>query len=132
MPSETRTIFFEQDELADAVNAYRDPEGRPLSRGKLQSIDVGAPGGDRASLRYITEAGIVELGLTFFELTELLASRCGALGIPLPRKGRKRLVPADGGIAMIVRLSDKSGVAFEEEMTRIEALARIGGRVAFA
>lgn len=130
MPSETRTIFFEQDELIDAANAYRDAAERPLSRGKLTEVRAEPAAFDRIVLRYITDAGNAEVALSYAQMTELLIRRCKELGIPLPRLGRKHIIPADDGMALVVRLSDKSGVAFEREMARLEGLARLGAPMA--
>ncbi len=124
MISETRTIYFEQDDLLEAVGAHRNPDGSTLSRGKL--VDVRAELGveDRIVLRYITDRGASEVMLSYEDMAEVLILRCKPLGIPMPRRGRKHIAPADGAIALIVQLSERFGEAFDDDMARMEAMTR--------
>jgi len=130
MPSETRTIYFDQADLQTAVAQYPERDRVAPPRGRLVEV-IAEPGRiDIVALCYITEVGREEIYMSYAQFMDVLIRYCGSLNIPLPRRGQKHILANGDSIAMVVRLSQKSGDAFVEEMQKIEAIARREGMFA--
>lgn len=131
MPSETRTIYFDQDDLRDAVTGYPEQGRLSPSRGRLDEIAADPSRINIVTIRYITEAGREEMFLSYAAMLDVLIHYCRVQAIPLPRRGLKQLVPNGTSIALVVRISEKTGADLVEEMQKLESLAsRHGGFVA--
>lgn len=127
MPSETRTIYFDQADLQNAVAQYPERDRVAPARGRLVEV-VAEPGRiDIVSLRYISDFGREEIYLSYAQFLGVLIHACGLLSIPLPRRGQKHILANGDSIAMVVRISEKSGDEFVEEMQKIEAIAYRSG-----
>lgn len=127
MPSETRTIYFDQAELQNAVAKYPERDRVAPTHGRLVEV-VAEPGRiDIVSLHYITDVGREEIYMSYAQFLGVLIHSCGLLSIPLPRRGQKHIMANGDSIAIVVRISEKSGDAFVEEMQKIEAVARGSG-----
>lgn len=130
MISETRTIFFEQDDLMAAVLGYPGLAKFAPPRGHLVAVVCDPAAIDRVVLRFITDAGADERVRSYAQAVEIMVAYCGAVGIPLPRRGQKHIAPNGDGAALVVRLSERSGDAFLSDMERIEAVSRRPGFLA--
>jgi hypothetical protein len=110
MPIETRTIFFDQDELIQASFAHCLRQDMGLPSGRLVRIEASPEAID--SIPLIIDSNDHEkpdIVLTFSEMAAALISHRSGAGIPLPRYSRKRLTPAGEGMALIIRLPEFAG-----------------------
>lgn len=130
MISETRTVYFEQPDLVAAVDSFSKRDGYAPTRGNLVEVIADPAAIDRVTLKYITDAGAEERILPYVRMRDILIEQCGRVGVPLPRRGQKHVAPAGPSMALVIRLSDKTGEGFLNDMERIDAIPRRPGYLA--
>lgn len=131
MISETRTIFFEQSDLVAAAAGYSEAAlVAPLEGGELIEVVADPATVDRVILRYITQLGASERIIGYAQVRDMLIEHCAACKVPLPRRAQKHVAPNGDSIALVVQLSDKTGVAFANDMRKMQMLTRAPGDLA--
>ncbi|MGZ0188489.1 MAG: hypothetical protein ACKVH0_10880 [Alphaproteobacteria bacterium] len=115
MAIETRTIFFDQDELIQASFTHCLRRDLKLPPGRLVQVEASPEAIDRVRLVF---DGIgrekPDIVLNYSEMAAALITHCSSVGIPLPRYSRKRLTPAGEGMALIIRLPEFAGEVMVE------------------
>ncbi len=123
MAIETRTIFFDQDELIRAAHAFCLLQEKAVPRGRLTAVVAEPEAAGRVRLQF-DGAGRrpVEIVLSYAEMAAGLIAYCATVAIPLPRYSRKRLMPAGEGMALVIRLPEFAGPADVAEAADRRAL----------
>lgn len=115
MAIETRTIFFDQDELMQAAYAYCIRQGVDMPRSRMKAVKAMPEAVDQVRLKFEGPGNSeLEVQLKYSQMAAGLILHCGVVGIPLPRYSRKRLTPAGEGMALIIRLPEHAGEAETE------------------
>jgi hypothetical protein len=112
MPTETRKIQFERDEIRAALIHYALRTEMRLPKEPIDKVRV-APNGGTVTFVYARQPGLNqprEINFTEQHVAAAVVLYCRTHGFPLPREAVKMLKPEGTGIAMMMRLvHDDSG-----------------------
>jgi hypothetical protein len=107
MPTETRKIQFERDEIRAALIHYALRTEMRLPKETIEKVKI-APSGATVTFVYARQPGsnqAREINFTEQHVAAAVILYCRSHGFPLPREAEKMLKPEGTGISMMMRLT---------------------------
>ena len=120
MPSEVRTIAFDQDEVVEALTRYRARKGKPIPHGKIYKFVVEQSPKIRVALAIAVngEDRLESVQFNSEEVGAALVMHCIKSKVPLPARGAQKALQVVGGnVCLVVSIGTVSEALSEHVKT---------------
>ena len=99
MPSETRTIVFDNADIKDAIAVHHPGVDADVDPDELGRLSINNEAG--ISIQVMSkDGGAVAISLSEDEVIEALLAHCRSYNIPIPRNAEKSMVIYAGSIGL--------------------------------
>ncbi len=107
MPMELRKLVFSREELTGAAYGYCLHVGKPMPEAAVSEVLVRADPELVLTLRFDVNdpQGRRTVDLDRGEIAAALIRYCRCISVPIPRKAKKIVQPAEDGVVMLINLN---------------------------
>jgi hypothetical protein len=108
MSRELRRIFLSNQEVADALSAFRKLDARFLPPGKICEVQAGPENVTvRIEMKYIDNLHVLDFKIPYVRLTDILVNYCVERSIPVPRMGKKGCILVENEVVLEIAVSNE-------------------------
>ena len=122
MTRELRRIYFNVQELADAIGGFRKVDSKFLPPGKISDLEVAEEHvAIKIEMRYVDNLHVLDFVIPYAKMTDILVNYCVERNVPLPRLSKRAVGLIEGEVVLEIMVGEAAGIG-------VGAAAAVGGR----